>query len=150
MRRVFTVLLLITVVISGCGKKVDKEAYTVSVKELSENIYDASVILGNYALYMSSYWNTLDKFNANAPGIKISFDPETAIEYADKWISDNSDQTRESMDQAHTNIISDYNNISIIESNDEFISETQDMIKDIYEEYCKLYSTATNPQWNST
>lgn len=129
----------------SCGENFDKTAYLESAKAVNENIYNSTITIANYSNYIATYRNTIDTFNAKAPGVKSDFDAEVALQAADKFLENESGETRETMDQLHSTIISDYNNIKDVKTKDKSIVSIGDKMSELYSVYSSLYECTMTP-----
>lgn len=148
MKKILSIIVSFILILSlcSCGENFDKAAYLESAKAVNENIYNSTITIANYGNYIATYWNTIDTFNAKAPGVKSDFDADAALQAADKFLEDESDETRETMDNLHSTIISDYNNIKDVKTKDDAIVSINDKISDLYNAYSSLYDCTMNPK----
>lgn len=137
-------VVLVVLTLAGCGNNVDKVKYFSVSQEICEKIYEESIILGNYTKYLSNYWSTINKFNSNAPGIKTDFDADTAIKYTNDWIAEKSGKTRNDIDTAYEEIKAKYNELGTMKT-DNSLEEVKASVDILYNLYCELYATGTNP-----
>lgn len=151
MKKILTVILSFVLILSlcSCEEKFDKTAYLELSKNLNENIYNSTITIANYGNYIATYWDTINTFNKNAPGIKSEFNAESALEAADKFLEDKSDETRETMDQLYSTIISDYDNIKDIKTKDKSIVSISDKMSELYSTYTSLYKCTMAPKGTS-
>ena len=148
MKRILSIIVSFILILSlcSCGEKFDKTTYLESAKTLNENVYKSTITTANYGNYIATYWDTINTFNRNAPGVKSDFNAEAALEAADKFLEDKSDETRETMDQLHATIISDYTNIKDVKTKDKSIVSISDKLSDLYNTYSSLYDCTMNPE----
>lgn len=142
MKRILSIIVSFILILSlcSCGEKVNKEDYTSSAKTYVEELNKSSVTISNYGQYIFNYWNNLNKFS----GVS-AFKKEDAIKRANEFLINESDETRETMDKAHNDIVERYAEFENISTKDEEINDINNHIKDFYEYHCELYSCVTDP-----
>ena len=148
MKKILSIIASCILILSlcSCGGNFNKSAYLESAKTVNENIYNSTTTIANYGNYIATYWNTINKFNSNAPGIKSDFDADAALQAADKFLEDKSDETRETMDNLHSTIVSDYNKIKDVKTKDKAIISIDEKISNLYNAYSSLYDHTMNPK----
>lgn len=151
MRKLFLLSLsmLLTVSLCSCGGSddplvsvesetsvvsFDLSAYQADVSAYKEATYQASIILANVGNYENNFWKALGRLSENMA--------DSAFE----WLSENSEETRDTVVASNDSISEAYNNlISTNFGEDPDASEIDVAVRMLYDRYSELYSLVTEP-----
>ena len=118
---------------------VDTESFDLAVyKEDASNFrvstYNASVILANMGNYENNYWKALGSLSDNM------------VDKAFDWLSENSDETRETVEANCESIRAAYKELILTDfGSDKEASEIDAAVRSLYSGYSELYDTILNP-----
>ena len=111
----------------------DIDTYKNLVIECQTEINDAALILSNTGSYQVSFWETLGELS------------DEMVDRSFEWLSENSDDTRQTVDAAYDSIRNKYKNITLIEVEGNEGEEIQTHFEKLYETYNTMYLQVTSP-----
>ena len=124
------VLLVLTMVLSGCGK-IDIESYSKKVKDLSAQLEYVSAALGNMGSWEANFLKALGKSS------------DQTVDRAYSWLEENSDYTQKGLEQAHEQIMGVYSAISE-ETKGEEETAIFEQLTVLYNDYLVLHDIVIN------
>ncbi|MBM6974709.1 hypothetical protein [Intestinimonas butyriciproducens] len=112
----------------------DLSAYQVDAEEFRGLTYEASVILANVGTYENNYWKTLGRLSEDMP------------EKAFAWLSENSEETQETVSAVNEAIGAAYDKLTSIDFGENADAAQIDTeVRALYDGYSALYALVTEP-----
>ena len=151
MKKLILLVLSTSLAISlcSCGKSAEPSAsgaqesppasfqlseYKADAAAYRDLTYQASVVLANVGNYENNYWKALGRLNEDMP------------DKAFEWLSENSEETRETVSASNEDISSIYDAlISTDFGGNTDASEIDAEVRALYDGYYALYSLVTEP-----
>lgn len=116
----------------------DLTAYKALVSACRADINAAGTMVANVGKYENSYWTAMNNVNGRV-------DSDKMVESAFSWFSENSDESRETVDAAYESIRQQYKDIALIEIEGKEAEEIDSAFRNMYDAYSSLYSIVTSP-----
>lgn len=143
-KSILLITVLLALFLTGCGDPsqpdsspsstaFDLDVYKSLVSDCREEINAASLILANTGAYENNYWKTLGGLS------------DDMVDRAFTWLSENSAETRETVDSAYNDIRAAYKEIVLNELEGTEAEEIDSAFRGLYDAYCEMYSLVTQP-----
>lgn len=140
------VVLAISFLLSGCGgssagpvetdvheQTFDLEEYKASVSSCREDINSASLILANIGSYENNFWKALGSLS------------DDIVDSAFVWLSDNSEESQETVIAANDGINEAYKMIVLEDIDGNEAKEIDVAFRNLYDAYSDMYDLVLNP-----
>ena len=115
------------------------DEYKREASAYRQEVYQASVILGNLANYESTFLTTANNFGSYTTADDVT---ESAFE----WLSKNSDESLDTVSSAYDDIRTSYKALILAEYGDDpEAAEIDGYVRSFYEYYSSLYELVTEP-----
>lgn len=112
----------------------DLSAYQADAEAFRDSTYQASVILANIGTYENNYWKTLGGLS------------EDMAARAFVWLSENSEETQETVSAIHEDIDTAYEKLISVDFGENADAAQIDIeVRDLYGSYSALYILVTEP-----
>lgn len=112
----------------------DLSEYKETASAYRAETYQASIILSNMGNYENTYWKALGRLS------------DTMVDSAFEWLSENSEETQDTMAAANESISSAYKDLVLVDfGDDKEAAEIDAGIRSLYDGYSSLYTLVTEP-----
>ncbi len=123
----------------GGAQSFNLEDYKVAVSECRDAINEAGIVVANVGTYEVNYYSALSSIRGNTAN------PDGLAEEAFEWLTENADESRETVDEAYNSIRQQYKNIILTEIEGREAEEIDSAFRELYEAYNSMYLLVTNP-----
>lgn len=115
------------------------DEYKSEASAYRQDVYQASIILGNIANYESKFLTAAYNFGDHP-------DADNVAENAFEWLSENSNESRDTVSSAYDDIRTSYRSLILSDFGDDpEAAEIDGYVRSLYEYYSGLYELVTEP-----
>lgn len=112
----------------------DLSAYQADAETFRDLAYEASVVLANVGTYENNYWKALGQLSEDMPDVAF------------EWLSENSEETRETVSASNEDISSAYEALILTNFGENADAAEIDVeVRALYDGYSTLYSLVMEP-----
>lgn len=141
---IIAMFALFSVACGGTAQGFDLEEYKAAVSECRDAINEAGIVVANVGSYEINYYNLLSSVSSDTP------DFEALVESAFEWLTENTDASRETVDETYNSIRQQYKDIILTEIEGREAEEIDSAFRELYDAYESMYSLVTNPSGSAS